>query len=278
MRVLNIYTEATDQLEALLDLYGFVYNVEYIPSKYAKSDHFGEVYSTREKKYSTFSFFDDSEFNQIKSLIMEAQLVVIVEEVEEAVVDYQQQFEDDYPIVEVGNFNIVPPWKKEYPSDKSILIIAPSTGFGTGQSPTTQLCLNWISTCDFENQKVLDFGSGSGILAIAAAKCGASHVTAFEIDLDACENAKKNVEMNECEQMIIVTNVENGEYDALIMNVTAPILYAYFDEVWSRIKKIGYLSGIHENEYDEMCHFLEMKEIVYTPYVQEKWYGFEVKK
>lgn len=278
MKILNIYTEQTEELETLLDMHGVIYNVEYIPSKHKKVNHFGEVYAQNEKKQSQFSLFDNAEFVVVKELLSRSQIAVVVEEVENEEINYQQQFEDEYPIIEVGHFLICPPWNPQDSSDKIQLIIPPSTGFGTGHSPTTQLCLQWISKINFTNQRVLDFGSGSGILAIAAAKNKAESVVALEIDPDAMRAAQYNVELNHCETQISVVQSEKNQYDILLMNVTADILQSYLNEVWSRIAKFGYLSGVHQSQYDEICHFLNQSKIQYTIYKQDEWYGFEVRK
>lgn len=278
MKVLYVYTQVAEDVENVLDMHGVMYQVEYVPSSHGKSDHFGEVYISDVQNESVFSFFDETEFSHIQALLKESGVIFWDEVVVIERQDYQQQFEDAYPIVEVGRFCIVPPWKSQVVSRNTQLVITPSTGFGTGQSPTTQLCLEWISRCDLTNQHVLDFGSGSGILAIAAAKCGARKVVALEIDPDACENAKKQIELNECIDTVDVVQVENSQYDMLLMNVTAPILFTFFDQVWERIQIQGYLSGIQASEYESVYQFLLERNITYTTDEKAGWYGFEVRK
>lgn len=278
MNILNIYTEQAEQLEVLLDAHGVMYNVEYVPSEYGKADHFGEVYSENERKQTVFSIFMETEFPTVKELLSTSNIAVVIEIVENKAVDYQQQFEDEYPIIEVGNFSIQPPWKMGHQTDKEQLIIPPSTGFGTGHSPTTQLCLQWISQTDLADQRVLDFGSGSAILAIAAAKKKAKSVVALEIDQEAIKAAKYNIQLNQCERQVNVIQKEHGQYDVLLMNVTADILQAYFIEVWHRILQVGYLSGIHQSQYTEICDFLNQHKIQYTVDIHDEWYGFEVRK
>lgn len=278
IKVMRIYTENVQLAEALFDLHGFSYNVEYVPSQHAKTDHFGEVYSTDTNMQSQFSFFTETEFTSIEILLKQHAIDFVSEEIEVVEFDYQQAFEDEYPILEVADFVITPPWKTVLTSAAKTLVISPSTGFGTGQSPTTQLCLHWIATTDFANKRVLDFGSGSGILAIAAAKRGAKAVKAFEIDNDALISANENIIQNQCETVIKVTNVESGQYDILLMNVTAAIFQQFFDDVWGRTCDIAYVSGIQAKQYDEICRFLQMRQLNYTTYQQDGWYGFEVKR
>lgn len=278
MKIMNIYTDEVETIEQILDLNGYIYNVEYVPSTYNKVDHFGEVYSDNLNQQTQFSFFNEEEFSEIKLLLNETEIKCQIEEIETEVIDYQQQFEDDYPVIMVGNFIITPPWKKSDEFVDDVLVIAPSTGFGTGQSPTTQLCLKWISDKDFSDQTVLDFGSGSGILAIAAAKRKAQQVIALEIDEIACESARNHVEMNDCQSNVEVMQTEQGHYDVLIMNVTTPIFKMCFDDIWPRVKKCGYISGVRDSEYNDVCDFFEKRKIKYISFAQDEWHGFEVER
>ena len=105
----------------------------------------------------------------------------------------QSQFE---PIRISGRLWIVPSWHTAPDPEAIILVLDPGMAFGTGSHPTTQLCLEWLCDHITAGCSVLDYGCGSGILAIAAAKLGAGEVLGIDIDEKAVEAARDNAERN----------------------------------------------------------------------------------
>ncbi|MDP1570525.1 MAG: 50S ribosomal protein L11 methyltransferase [Vicinamibacterales bacterium] len=101
--------------------------------------------------------------------------------------------------VEVGPFVIAPPWDRpaEVPAGTTLLIIEPSMGFGTGHHQTTRLCLRLLATFDVTGQRVLDIGTGSGVLAMAAARRGATDVEGIDLDPDAVQSAHAGAALND---------------------------------------------------------------------------------
>ncbi len=94
---------------------------------------------------------------------------------------------------------IIPSWSEHTaPKDARIVNLDPGLAFGTGTHATTSLCLEWIDSCDFTNKTVIDYGCGSGILAVAAIKCGAGHVAAIDHDDQAIIATIANAEKNYC--------------------------------------------------------------------------------
>ena len=98
---------------------------------------------------------------------------------------------------------IIPSWGEHTaPQNARIVSLDPGLAFGTGTHATTSLCLEWIDNCDFANKAVIDYGCGSGILAVAAVKCGANHVHAIDHDDQAIIATAANAEKNQCRSQI----------------------------------------------------------------------------
>lgn len=98
--------------------------------------------------------------------------------------------------VRIGRIVVTPPWVRVADPDAHVLTIQPSMGFGTGHHPSTRLCLDLLQRRPLDGLTVLDVGTGSGVLAIAARALGATHVTAIDCDEDALTAARENVELN----------------------------------------------------------------------------------
>ncbi len=98
---------------------------------------------------------------------------------------------------------VIPSWGEHTaPQNARIVSLDPGLAFGTGTHATTSLCLEWIDSCDFVNKTVIDYGCGSGILAVAAIKCGASHVHAIDHDDQAITATAANAEKNQCRPQV----------------------------------------------------------------------------
>ncbi len=125
---------------------------------------------------------------------------------------------------------VVPSWH-EIPDPNAInLILDPGLAFGTGTHPSTQLCLEWLDENLGGGEDVLDYGCGSGILAIAALKMGAHHVVGIDIDPQAVEASCQNARLNQCAeieiefhtQMAERTDTERGGWaDIVVANILA---------------------------------------------------------
>jgi ribosomal protein L11 methyltransferase len=119
------------------------------------------------------------------------------------------------PIV-VGRFLIAPPWALTTPGEMhERIVIQPSRGFGTGHHSTTRLCLELLQRSPLTGARVLDVGTGSGVLAIAAHRLGASRVFAIDNDSDALESARENLELNAVVDTVALRHLDIEEADAL---------------------------------------------------------------
>ena len=131
---------------------------------------------------------------------------------------FQQQFE---PIHYAKRLWIYPSWQQNPDPSGLSLQLDPGLAFGTGKHPTTELCIQWLCNGDIKNKTVIDFGCGSGILALAAAKLGAARVYAVDIDPQAIIATNENIKRNQIPNGIIQT----GQVDQL-RSIQADILMA----------------------------------------------------
>ncbi len=148
-------------------------------------------------------------------------------------------------------------------SPSPVLIeLDPGLAFGTGTHPTTALCLEWLDTAEVAGTRVIDFGCGSGILAIAAAKLGATEVLAIDIDPQALLATHDNAERNGVAQLIQARLVENGSSDSsaapadiLLANILAGPLESLAPTFAARVRAGGRLvmSGILRNQAEAVA-------------------------
>jgi len=129
---------------------------------------------------------------------------IILRQVEDQ--DWAEAWKAHFKPIVVGNIVIKPSWEEYKPDSlgKIIMELDPGMAFGTGTHATTQLCLSLLQKHIRLGDQALDIGTGSGILAIAAAKLGASRVVALDIDQTAVEVARKNVQINNVENIVFV--------------------------------------------------------------------------
>ena len=150
---------------------------------------------------------------------------------------------------------IVPTWHVA-PDPQAISIrLDPGLAFGTGSHPTTRLCLRWLDQAPLAGRSVLDYGCGSGILAIAAKKFGATPVTATDIDPQALVAARDNASANDCAINIQDTGTIAGiRADVVVANILTNPLKVLAPALVAHLAQGGRLtlSGILESQEDEV--------------------------
>lgn len=160
-------------------------------------------------------------------------------------------------------FVVKPTWREYEPKDDELIIeLDPGRAFGTGSHPTTSLCLKLMEENIKKGDSVIDVGTGSGILMIAADRLGASEVYGTDIDELAVESAKENLELNgisEDRAKVYLGNlvsVVNGKkFDVVVANILADVLLILLNDISKVVKKDGLVifSGI----IDEKCELLK---------------------
>ena len=155
----------------------------------------------------------------------------------------QSQFNE---IIVSKSLRIIPPWLNKQGFEGNTIIIQPGSGFGTGTHPTTRLCLKWLEKNDISNDSLLDFGSGSGVLAITARKLGASFVEGIEIDTKAIDNANHNAMLNEVDIHFHKTeeSLKDDRYDNVVANILSDTIINISPKLKKLTRKRLALSGI----------------------------------
>lgn len=163
----------------------------------------------------------------------------------------QSQFE---PVAITPEFWIVPTWHEPPAAAKQVIRLDPGLAFGTGTHPTTRMCLRWIATHPPKDQRVLDYGCGSGILAIGAAKYGAGEIVAVDIDPSAVESTRLNAEANHAQLNAGLPNVAAGEHDLVLANILATPLRVLAPLLCAHVRQGGHLvlAGILTRQLDEL--------------------------
>jgi ribosomal protein L11 methyltransferase len=159
------------------------------------------------------------------------------------------------PVEITPEFWIVPTWHEPPAQARQTIRLDPGLAFGTGTHPTTRMCLRWIATRQpAAPARVLDYGCGSGILAIGAAKFGAVAIDAVDIDPAAVEATRLNADANAVQLNTGLPDAAQGRYDVVLANilatplkVLAPLLCAHVAPGGSLV-----LAGILERQADEL--------------------------
>jgi ribosomal protein L11 methyltransferase len=133
--------------------------------------------------------------------------------------------------------------------DDVVVRLSPGLAFGTGQHPTTALCLEWLAAADLRGRSVCDYGTGSGLLAIAAARLGAEHVYALDIDAQALGACDRNARANGVREQLTIGEpaaLADKTVDILVANILSETLKNLAAPLASRVKQPGklILSGI----------------------------------
>ena len=171
----------------------------------------------------------------------------------------QSQFE---PVPVTPSFWIVPTWHEVPPEARTVIRLDPGLAFGTGTHPTTRMCLRWIAANAPVGPRVLDYGCGSGILAIGAALHGAAQVDAVDIDEAAVGATQDNAAANGVTLSAGLPDAAQGVYDTVLANILATPLKVLAPLLCQHVAAGGalVLAGVLERQTAEL-------QDAYAPYL-----------
>lgn len=204
-------------------------------------------------------FFTGAEERRLAAEAVTGQFpAVSVETVDVPDDDWAARSQASLHAIRVGNFIVAPPWDAQTTAGTTSIIIQPSMGFGTGHHATTRLCLRALQRASLAARRVLDVGTGSGVLAIAASLLGAASVEGIDDDVDAIQAARENLDLNPAGavrfEVIDLRRFTGGPFDVVTANLTGGLLTAVAGML-ERLTSAGgtlILSGLMTHEADDV--------------------------
>ncbi|MGF1683566.1 50S ribosomal protein L11 methyltransferase [Photobacterium minamisatsumaniensis] len=192
--------------------------------------------------------------------------------------DWEREWMENFHPMRFGRrLWICPSWREVPEPDAVNVMLDPGLAFGTGTHPTTSLCLEWLDGQDLNGKTVIDFGCGSGILAIAAIKLGAAKVIGIDIDPQAIlasrDNAERNGVADQLELFLPQNQPENIQADVVVANILAGPLRELSPVIKSLVKDGGQLaiSGVLETQAEDVATYYS-DELTLDPLaVREDW-------
>lgn len=199
-----------------------------------------------------------------------------IEQIEDK--DWEREWMDNFHPMQFGKrLWICPSWR-EVPDENAVnVMLDPGLAFGTGTHPTTALCLEWLDGLDLQGKTVIDFGCGSGILAIAALKLGAKSAVGIDIDPQAILASRNNAEQNGVSdrlQLFLAKDApQDLQADVVVANILAGPLKELSPTISQLVKPQGQLglSGILETQAQSVCEAYEAVFSLDPVAVREEW-------
>ncbi|MBB0025430.1 50S ribosomal protein L11 methyltransferase [Ralstonia pickettii] len=178
-----------------------------------------------------------------------------VREVEEQ--DWVRVTQSQFEPIHIGeHIWVVPSWHDAPEPDAVVLELDPGLAFGTGSHPTTRLCMEWLEQHVQPGERTLDYGCGSGILAIVAKKLGAGETIGVDIDPNAVEASRYNAERNHVEATFALPDdAPEGTFDLVVANILSNPLKLMAAMLCARVRPGGrlILSGVLERQAEEVA-------------------------
>ena len=248
-----------------------------------REDQFGEIYQLNPKDYPEegvivkaylpINSFLGETIEEIKSAINN--LIIYNIDIGKNAVSVSEVHEEEWatawkkyyhPVKISKRFTVVPTWEEYTPvnSDELIIELDHGMAFGTGTHPTTVMSIQELERTVKKGDSVIDVGTGSGVLSIAAAMLGAEKVKALDLDEVAVQSAKLNLELNKVHTFVNVSqnNLLEGisdKVDVVVANILAEVILRFTDDVAKTVKPGGYFiaAGIIQQKKDQVKESIE---------------------
>lgn len=236
-------------------------------------------------------YFDISEtekVNALKNSLLEDKIIkkkdFLISESENQ--NWNEEWEKTIePVYIKDKIIIYPSWKKDILKDiedKILIEIDPKMSFGTGHNETTQLVLELMS--DYikgDEEMMLDFGCGTGVLTIAGIKLGVKNAVAIDIDDDSVENAKEYFKKNSVTKNVklkksVISEIEEDSFDVICANIIRSVITDNFEHIKDKLKSKGklFISGVLSSEDQEMLELLILNDFdVEDIQIKSEWIG-----
>jgi ribosomal protein L11 methyltransferase len=198
--------------------------------------------------------------------------------------NWNAEWEKDFEPVIVNDFcSVRAHFHKPLPGVTHDLVITPKMSFGTGHHATTFMMITAMQELDFHQRSVLDFGTGTGVLAILAEKLGAESVLAIDNDDWSIENAQENAAVNECEKVRIEQRdslSETGQFDIILANINLRVILENLAILRQHLKQKGVFigSGVLESDEEKISIKAASAGFTIEPLMtRDSWMSFRIK-
>lgn len=235
------------------------------PAEYPDSDiriivYFDETYDIDVQLGKIQQFIDETSLKNKEDIVIENDMIDEM--------DWENEWKKYFHNFKVGrNFFIVPSWEYadvDIADGDKVIKIDPGMAFGTGDHATTSLCLTFLEDVIKADDKVIDVGTGSGILSIGAYLLGARSIKATDIDELSLQVSKENFVLNDCEDEITVMpgdllKDETEHYDVIVANILAHIIDDMIDDAYKLLNDNGRFiaSGIITEKKEEIINHMK---------------------
>ncbi len=195
---------------------------------------------------------------------------------------WQTDWQDSFPPIITDHFFIHPPWlKPDTDIEKHTITIDPGIAFGSGHHESTRLCVRLIESLKkqsfkFSEKKIVDIGTGSGILAICLAKLGSKHLWATDLDQDAVRASRENAKINHVHftvgQGSIPAQLEHEAFDLIVSNILYVVLKKLIPAFAKALKPSGkiILSGLLEENAEDLINYAKEHKLFFVESITER--------
>jgi ribosomal protein L11 methyltransferase len=223
----------------------------------AELNDFGfDGFEQNENEISANGLIENINVEAVQSFLTEKEILFTTKMIDEQ--NWNAQWEQSFEPIVIENFCAVrASFHQPVLNVLHEVIITPKMSFGTGHHATTFMMLEAMQYIDFEGKSVIDFGTGTGILAILAEKLGANKIDAIDYDDWCIKNGHENIEANKCTHINLIkaSGLEDvSTADIILANINKQVILSAFTEMTAKLKRTGILliSGILENDYDDI--------------------------